>query len=149
MSYKQKLLDPRWQKVRLEILNRDSFSCVICHDKTTTLHVHHLKYTTDDPWDAQESDLITCCKHCHSLFEYHSKHKDISIMVSEVMKWKVSDEWTCLFVFNPLRTEYLFYNYNEHDSVINIAAFIPQSFFPKVSERFITTETLLVQIQNT
>lgn len=32
MTYSQKLRDPRWQKKRLEILERDSFTCQHCHD---------------------------------------------------------------------------------------------------------------------
>lgn len=32
-DYSQKLLDPRWQRKRLEILQRDDFTCQVCSDK--------------------------------------------------------------------------------------------------------------------
>ncbi len=67
-SYKQKLKDPRWQKKRLKVLERDEFSCVHCKDKETTLHVHHKKYT-DDPWGAPMKDLETVCEDCHKIIE--------------------------------------------------------------------------------
>lgn len=64
MKYSEKLKDPRWQKKRLEILQRDNFTCQLCEDKTTTLHIHHKKYT-GEPWEAPEEDLVTLCEHCH------------------------------------------------------------------------------------
>ena len=33
MGYSEKLKDPRWQKKRLEILERDNFRCQYCGDK--------------------------------------------------------------------------------------------------------------------
>ena len=76
-NYAEKLLDPRWQKKRLEILQRDNFTCRFCEDKTTTLHIHHFNYPkSGNPWDSHEIDLITYCSHCHALAEYVKKHKD-------------------------------------------------------------------------
>ena len=66
MKYSDKLKDPRWQKKRLEILERDEWSCQICHDTESTLHVHHRRYFTDkDPWDYPDGILITLCEDCH------------------------------------------------------------------------------------
>jgi 5-methylcytosine-specific restriction endonuclease McrA len=44
MNYKEQLLDPRWQRRRLEILQRDEFTCQKCLSKDKTLHVHHIDY---------------------------------------------------------------------------------------------------------
>jgi len=44
MSYQEKLKDPRWQKKRLEILQRDGWKCKWCGEEKQTLHIHHLKY---------------------------------------------------------------------------------------------------------
>jgi hypothetical protein len=64
--YSQKLLDPRWQKKRLGILERDKWSCQICEDKEKTLHVHHIFYDGfNDPWDCLNESLITLCFECH------------------------------------------------------------------------------------
>lgn len=66
MTYREKLLDPRWQKKRLEIFDRDDFSCKKCGGKTKTLHVHHLFYQSGkEPWDYENKYLITLCHECH------------------------------------------------------------------------------------
>lgn len=70
MTYAKKLLDPRWQKKRLQILERDMWSCRLCGDSISTLHVHHKKYK-GDPWDVNNDDLITYCKYCHSIIEFY------------------------------------------------------------------------------
>ena len=44
-EYAEKFKDPRWQKKRLEILERDDFSCRVCYDASNTLHVHHCFYS--------------------------------------------------------------------------------------------------------
>lgn len=75
-SYAQKLLDPRWQQKRLEILQRDDWQCASCGDFNTTLHVHHMFYSwkwTDDgqvrvkcePWESPNTALLTLCSQCH------------------------------------------------------------------------------------
>ena len=66
-TYSQKLKDPRWQKKRLEILQRDDFTCQNCHDRTSQLHVHHKKYNFgNDIWDYNNELLITFCNECHN-----------------------------------------------------------------------------------
>ena len=67
MTYAEKLRDPRWQKKRLEILDRDGFACRSCGRKDQELHVHHLRYTPKlSPWDYDNSLLITLCKQDHA-----------------------------------------------------------------------------------
>lgn len=66
MTYSEKLKDPRWQKKRLEVFQRDGFACVACGDKSSTLHVHHWYYERGkDPWEAPDGDLETLCESCH------------------------------------------------------------------------------------
>jgi len=66
-TYKEKLLNPKWQKKRLEIFKRDKFACKLCGDTETTLNIHHKKYIYDkNPWGYKNSDLITLCQHCHN-----------------------------------------------------------------------------------
>ena len=68
MTYAQKLKDPRWQKKRLEILERDRFTCIYCGDTKTTLHVHHTLYRKGaDPWEYQHEFLMTLCEDCHNI----------------------------------------------------------------------------------
>lgn len=66
MKYSEKLQDPRWQKKRLEILERDKWACRACGEKEKTLHVHHIFYVPNtEPWDIPAGLLITFCKDCH------------------------------------------------------------------------------------
>lgn len=68
MTYADKLKDPRWQKRRLEILQRDEWCCTFCKDKESTLHVHHQMYEKGkEPWEADDWVLITLCEDCHCL----------------------------------------------------------------------------------
>lgn len=64
-EYLAKLRDPRWQKKRLEILNRDRFFCQMCGDEKNTLHVHHRYYKNSDPWDYPNDSLVALCESCH------------------------------------------------------------------------------------
>lgn len=69
MSYYEKLKHPRWQRKRLEILNRDNFKCTRCNSSELTLHVHHIKYFKGEPWDTPNEYLTTLCFLCHKLEE--------------------------------------------------------------------------------
>jgi hypothetical protein len=65
-TYSDKLKDPRWQKKRLEIFERDGWECQVCGDKKATLAVHHRDYVFGkEPWDYPNSSLVTLCEHCH------------------------------------------------------------------------------------
>jgi hypothetical protein len=59
--------DPRWQRKRLEILQRDNFTCTACDAQTKTLHVHHLYYCTGrKPWEYPNFALRSLCETCHA-----------------------------------------------------------------------------------
>jgi hypothetical protein len=64
-EYEQKLRDPRWQRRRLEIFQRDKWTCQLCSRTDLELHVHHLHRTTENPWDEPDLHLLTVCKLCH------------------------------------------------------------------------------------
>ncbi len=66
MEYSEKLKDPRWQKKRLEVFQRDNFTCRCCGSTTKTLHCHHLNYVYGrEPWEYEISELTTLCCDCH------------------------------------------------------------------------------------
>lgn len=65
-SYSELLKDPRWQKKRLIILERDEWTCQLCGDESSELHVHHKKYV-GKPWECPDKQLQTLCKTCHSI----------------------------------------------------------------------------------
>ena len=65
MNYSEKLLDPRWQKKRLEVLERAGWKCQACSQEAKTLHVHHLIYTAKEPWEEPNENLECLCEDCH------------------------------------------------------------------------------------
>lgn len=71
-TYSDKLQDPRWQKKRLLIMERDGFACRQCGATDRTLHVHHTYYVPtpkgaprEDPWEYPDHMLVTLCSFCH------------------------------------------------------------------------------------
>jgi hypothetical protein len=74
-AYADKLRDPRWQKLRLEVMERDQWMCNICINSTSTLHVHHRYYLPDkEPWEYPLDALATLCERCHEL-EAHARRR--------------------------------------------------------------------------
>lgn len=73
MTYFEKLKDPRWQKKRLQIFERDKWACLCCDRKDETLCVHHLVYSAKEPWDEPDENLETLCEDCHSFREDFNK----------------------------------------------------------------------------
>jgi hypothetical protein len=97
MTYAEKLRHPRWQKMRLEVLERDKFTCQLCGDTETTLDVHHFCYhVSGDPWGVDDSCLTTYCRHCHEMVEKINWDK---VSILKVRKIKISKELYQLFVY--------------------------------------------------
>jgi len=69
-SYSEKLRDPRWQKKRLQVMERDKFRCRICHSTEITLNVHHIKYEKIEPWEYGDKNLVTLCENCHGVVKH-------------------------------------------------------------------------------
>lgn len=70
MTYSEKLRDPKWQKMRLKIMERDGFHCQECQCEDQTLNVHHRFYRKGaSPWDYEETALVTLCEACHEKAE--------------------------------------------------------------------------------
>lgn len=67
-TYWEQLKDPRWQRRRLEIMQRDEFTCQNCFDSGSTLHVHHKHYVKGrKPWEYLDRELVTLCDNCHDV----------------------------------------------------------------------------------
>lgn len=67
-KYFELLKDPRWQRKRLEVYQKDDFRCQLCWDNTETLHVHHPVYKHwGAPWNYETFELITVCATCHTV----------------------------------------------------------------------------------
>lgn len=110
-SYSDKLKNPKWQKKRLDILNRDKFTCQLCNSTEDTLHVHHKTYEKGvDPWGYEDCNLITYCMICHKLVELIKP-----IEVIKVAKRTSSDKSSMLVItsiISELGICVAFYDYN-------------------------------------
>lgn len=83
MGYSDLLKDPRWQKLRLKIFDRDGWKCRVCECEAKTLHVHHKKYVWGaNPWDSPPEDLITVCENCHSEYREGIRAAENHMLVS-------------------------------------------------------------------
>lgn len=65
VNYTEKLKDPRWQRKRSLILQRDRYLCRECRRPARSLDVHHFHYVRGEPWDVEDHFLITLCRECH------------------------------------------------------------------------------------
>lgn len=82
-TYLELLKDPRWQKRRLEIFERDGFACTNCESKLNTLHLHHIRYSIGNPWDAPDEYLTTLCEICHMAEEKYKRENPSLKEISE------------------------------------------------------------------
>jgi len=91
-EYGDKLKDPRWQRVRLEVMQRDGFACLCCGDTKKTLNVNHLGYS-GAPWDVPLEWLETLCEDCHKVWtDYDQKHGRSKVSTREVCVAVFRDE---------------------------------------------------------
>lgn len=81
MSYTEQLRSPLWQKKRLEIMQRDNFTCHRCLSKDKTLNVHHVTYAKNKKaWEYSDSNYITFCEDCHKLEHSINEYFDVSFI---------------------------------------------------------------------
>ncbi len=105
INYSELLTNPLWQKKRLEIMNRDAFTCQKCNHTDTTLNVHHLKYHNGlKPWEYLDVDLITLCKDCHFEIEELKKAGD-KTPFKDIVIYKINME------DNPIRVLFILHGY--------------------------------------
>lgn len=84
-TYAKLLQDPRWQKKRLKIMERDGWKCIICKGENDTLHVHHRYYkSSEGPWDYPDRALVTLCRQCHDLYG-HGTLSGVDYLISEIL----------------------------------------------------------------
>lgn len=68
------LKHPKWQRMRLKIMERDNWTCTKCGATEKPLNVHHHLYIDGrKPWEYCTSDLETVCEDCH--FKVHKVKK--------------------------------------------------------------------------
>ena len=101
-KYSEKLLSPNWQKKRLEIFNRDGFTCQNCGNKEQTLHVHHKTYEYGkDPWDYLNDNFVTLCSDCHEYEEFCKI--DANGLVHDLLLMGYSNEVIKMALFDGIK----------------------------------------------
>lgn len=67
MSRDSEYKDVRWQKKRLEVLERCGWKCQFggCTSADEQIHVHHIRYSDGPVWDTPAEDLTALCSSCH------------------------------------------------------------------------------------
>lgn len=80
-AYAELLKDPRWQRKRLDVLDRADWTCQRCGCTSRTLHAHHKHYLKGrKPWD-YDDDLLEClCDTCHE--EVHAEQEALELKIA-------------------------------------------------------------------
>ena len=86
ITYSEKLKNPKWQKKRLEIMQRDNFTCTHCTDSESTLNVHYYMYLGKEPWDTPSECLTTLCERCHEFEHELEKYTPLEKFLFECVK---------------------------------------------------------------
>jgi hypothetical protein len=85
LTYSQMLLDPRWQRRRLEVFQRDGWRCRHCNAESRQLHAHHIAYLRGlAPWDYDGRWLVSLCDRCHEAEHRHGDAGWASVRVEAV-----------------------------------------------------------------
>jgi RNA polymerase subunit RPABC4/transcription elongation factor Spt4 len=149
-SYSEKLRHPKWQMKRLRILERDNATCQLCGDTETELHIHHKKYSGQNPWDTEDDFLETLCIHCHALVEEckdFCKPHDFYFNPISIIK-DIKKDSKSLYVYICMGSEekpptyaYLLYILDENNKVTH-SYFIEKNILCKMHETIIQNPTL-------
>jgi hypothetical protein len=101
MAYSELLKDPRWQRKRLEIMQRDGYTCKRCGDSKNTLHVHHLIYRRGlKPWEHSGDELVTLCIDCHEDIE--NAYKDPELWLARMRVLGIHTDRVLGFIISEL-----------------------------------------------
>jgi 5-methylcytosine-specific restriction endonuclease McrA len=75
LSYEDQLKTDEWKNKRLDIVERDNYTCYLCGYHGLLVNVHHLRYIRGKmAWEYPDNLLITLCRGCHK-----TVHSDIII----------------------------------------------------------------------
>lgn len=91
----QQRQDPRWQKKRLDIMNRDKFKCLECGSDSKQLNVHHRWYVAGRKvWEYPDLALMTLCEECHQIETEIGKSYETH---GEILVWEKMAAWCASF----------------------------------------------------
>jgi hypothetical protein len=112
----EKYKDPRWQRLRLEVMEDALFACQQCDSTLKTLNVHHKFYRKGaNPWEYDLSELICLCQDCHQYI--HSLKGRLDIALSR------GDSYELEFVVGYAEGIYYFFEGPVVDAKINVSSY--------------------------
>lgn len=95
IDYLEQYKNPKWQKLRLKILERDKWCCQRCYDDESQLQVHHRRYIYGRKiWEYDKCDLVTLCNECHAeekIFMKEGMEKFITILKRNLFSIHIND----------------------------------------------------------
>jgi hypothetical protein len=86
-AYLEKLKDPRWQKVRLKVMERAGFKCECCEND---------KDSNGEPWDAPLETLECLCRSCHEWREKFNRFCELETGCDETRGRTLAPTKFCL-----------------------------------------------------
>ena len=91
-NYSKKLSNPLWQRMRLDVFNRDCFACTNCGSTNIELQVHHYDYISGiEPWEYPMDMLTTLCAPCHAAETRRPKHESYLLNSLRMKGFLVND----------------------------------------------------------
>lgn len=88
-TYWELLRDPRWQRVRLQVMERENFRCQECGSAEQTLNVHHCYYRKGlKPWEYPIGTLRCLCEACHK-----TAHETLDLLKQVVSEGNYKTLW--------------------------------------------------------
>jgi len=136
MEYSRKLQNPKWQKKRLEIMQRDEFKCIICGCNDKELHVHHRWYQFGkDIWDYPNTCFETLCFECHEYIEMNIKDSTSDMQVLLRRTLLNQDDYNVICRLLIHLSESRFNNYNPRKLVDAIDEIIDKNSIEWIIKR--------------
>jgi hypothetical protein len=84
--------DPRWQKKRLEVLERAEWCCQTCGESELELQVHHGYYEgTRKPWEYEPWSLFALCDKCHEEAEWSRRQIKLAGMLNLEVQFALAE----------------------------------------------------------
>ena len=85
-DYSKRLKDPRWQRKRLEVMERDNFTCRDTGATDEPLNVHHCWYAKGGPWETPSEYMLTLTEGAHERRQELESHikREIGGIVSQL-----------------------------------------------------------------
>jgi hypothetical protein len=140
-TYSEKLRDPRWQRMRLEVLECAGWACQSCQSSTKTLHVHHKQYIKGrEPWEYERTNFEALCEDCHQ--ESHVDKDLINEILAAMpsLMWQRVASLLAGYAYEHVSDDVLSRTYSAHDyeagKLSAALSDLELSKFPMLHEKF-------------